>query len=117
MERITFLARVRAVRNAAETLGYRGDVLADPRDVPLVGTERQQFATIDVALAAWPHPANDEERELVGRLVRAAVLAARRPAKRRRPPRRTRQPAQSTAPSATPSPRGNAKGGGRDEKR
>jgi hypothetical protein len=83
MDRIRFLAIVRAVRQHAARWGYRGDILTDAGRVPMVGTYGQQLAIMTIAADVRPRPASDEERRLLSRLVRAAVLTSPAPAPHR----------------------------------
>ena len=79
MDRIKFLAMLRAVKQQAAKLGYCGDALAD--DVPLIGTLRQQSAIAMIgADVGGPWLRTTRDRELLGRFVRAAVLTSPSPA-------------------------------------
>ena len=76
MDRIRFLAFLRAVEREAATWGYFGDVLAEADIIPLVGTRRQQFDQCTIYADVRPRPANEAERQLVKRLIRAVVLTS-----------------------------------------
>jgi hypothetical protein len=79
MDPIKFLALRRAVRNEAAKGGYRGDVLADAADVPLVGTLQEQQIIATIGADVRPRPTNESERRLLSRLVRATVLTSPAP--------------------------------------
>jgi hypothetical protein len=74
MDRIKFLAVLRSVKSEASKWGYHGDVLADPDQVPRVGTLREQVIIATIWVDVRPRPVNEAERQLLARLVRAAVL-------------------------------------------
>lgn len=76
MNRIKFLALLRAVRNEAAKFGFHGDLYADVEDVPLVGTLQQQFAIVAIRAGINLQLTNESERRLLSRLVRAAVLTS-----------------------------------------
>ncbi len=100
MDRIKFLAVVRAVTQQAAKFGYSGDVLADAADVPLVGTPRQQLAIAMIgADVGGPWLRTTRDRELLGRFVRAAVLTSPSPA-----PISTDGHKQSAGPDAVRAP-------------
>ncbi len=74
MDYIRFLRTARVIEREAAARGYRGDILSD--DAPLVGTLRQQMAIAALGCDTSPGPMSTRDRELHGRLVRAAVLCA-----------------------------------------
>ncbi len=95
MDRIRFLAVLRGVKSAAAKLGYRGDVLAAADDVPLVGTLRQQREIIAIRLDIGAPLHTTRDRELLARLVRAAVLTSPQSAADAGPPRATQSSEQA----------------------
>ncbi len=71
---LRWLAIVRRVEREARARGHHGDVLAD--EVPLVGTFAQQMQIAALGCDSSPGPMSTRDRELHGRLVRAAVLTS-----------------------------------------
>ena len=76
MDRIRFFALLRAVEREAAAWGYHGDMLAEVETIPLVGNPQQQFDQCTIYVDVRPRPANEAERQLVKRLIRAAVLTS-----------------------------------------
>src|SRR5207237_8590573 len=74
MNPITFFRTVRAIEREAAAHGYNGDVFA--ADVPLVGTFAEQMAMAAIGCDTSPGTMSTRDRELHGRLVRAAVLTS-----------------------------------------
>lgn len=76
MNHIRFLAMVRGVEREGMKRGYKGDVLAEAQEIPLVGNPQQQFDQCTIYADVQPRPQTERERAVLKRLVRAVVLTS-----------------------------------------